>query len=253
MEIIKRKILLENYTDRDENSNTYGLVTASTFYVNFLLNQKIDDMGIFTDVDVANEIKGGTERLASIIGDNPDVRYANSTAQDYYSLVHPVITAMTESKLEDAKTYKKTDPYIINFDTNTETYTNYDNLTINGVNRITSLDINKITYVFDANKNDTNIGTELQANGLVFTDDTSRNTTKMSYVSEGWNRTNIGLSGITKEEYLFGIISKPETKSDVFIDRGNATVFDKHLKLLEITNIDELERYGNGFYKLNKQ
>jgi hypothetical protein len=61
------------------------------------------------------------------------------------------------------------------------------------------------------------------------------------------------LSALTKEEYLFGIISPPEVQSDVFIDRGATSVLDMHLRLSEIGNISELTRYGNGFYKLNKQ
>ena len=60
-------------------------------------------------------------------------------------------------------------------------------------------------------------------------------------------------SALTKEEYLFGIISKPEVKSDLFIDRGITTIFEKHLKLSEITNINELSRYGRGYFNVTKQ
>jgi hypothetical protein len=77
--------------------------------------------------------------------------------------------------------------------------------------------------------------------------------TTYRYIGEGFNETNISLSALTKEEYLFGIISPPEVQNDVFIDRGITTVMDRHLKLSEIRNIKELENYGNGYYKLNKQ
>jgi hypothetical protein len=40
--------------------------------------------------------------------------------------------------------------------------------------------------------------------------------------------------------------------SDVFIDRGVISVMDMHLRLSEIKDIKQLERYGNGFIKLNK-
>ena len=49
MELIKRKIVLEDSTDRNYNSSTWGTVTASTFYINVFLTQNIDDMGLFTD------------------------------------------------------------------------------------------------------------------------------------------------------------------------------------------------------------
>jgi hypothetical protein len=63
----------------------------------------------------------------------------------------------------------------------------------------------------------------------------------------------VSLSALTKEEYLFGIISPPEVQSDVFIDRGITTVMDKHLRMSEIKNLGQLSRYGNGFYNLTKQ
>jgi hypothetical protein len=73
------------------------------------------------------------------------------------------------------------------------------------------------------------------------------------YIGEGQNETNVSLSALTKEEYLFGIISPPEVKNDVFIDRGVTSVMDLHLRLSEIKNLGQLSRYGNGFYNLTKQ
>ena len=72
------------------------------------------------------------------------------------------------------------------------------------------------------------------------------------FVGQGWNETNTSLSALTKQEYLFGIISPPEVQSDVYIDRGITTVMDRHLKMSEITNLAQLTRYGNGYYKMNK-
>ena len=77
--------------------------------------------------------------------------------------------------------------------------------------------------------------------------------TEMTFIGEGWNETNTSLSAITKEEYLFGITERPEVYSDVFIDRGDTTVFEKHLRLSEVESLEHLERYNNGFYRLVKQ
>ena len=49
MEIIRRKILLENSIDRMTGS-TYGVLTATTFNISIFLTQKFDDMGLFTDM-----------------------------------------------------------------------------------------------------------------------------------------------------------------------------------------------------------
>ena len=107
--------------------------------------------------------------------------------------------------------------------------------------------------MFTVDKNDPNIGTINQQTGLLFSDYTgTTNFTTFSYISEGWNMTNTSLSALTKEEYLFGIISRPEVKSDVFIDRGIVSIFDKHLKMSEITNLGQLTRYDNGYYNIIK-
>ena len=50
MEVIKRKILLENSIDRTFNSPNWGVMTADTFYINVMITQNIDDMGLFTDM-----------------------------------------------------------------------------------------------------------------------------------------------------------------------------------------------------------
>jgi hypothetical protein len=145
-----------------------------------------------------------------------------------------------------------------------ETYTNYKNISVNGVSRIVSASEPK-KYVFDA-VNDPTIGTTSQVHGLQYID-YSANTqnilvdnvivqnqlTNFRFIGEGQNETNISLSALTKEEYLFGIISTPEVKNDVFIDRGVTSVMDIHLRLSEIKNLGQLSRYGNGFYNLTKQ
>jgi hypothetical protein len=121
------------------------------------------------------------------------------------------------------------------------------------VDRVTQLGT-AFTYTFGADKNDPNIGTRNQQNGLLYIDYSGGLVqTQVSFHGEGWNETNTSLSAITKEEYLFGIVSKPEIESDLFIDRGITTVFDKHLRLSEITNLSELARYGKGYYNLISQ
>jgi hypothetical protein len=192
------------------------------------------------------------------------LRYPINTVSNYYNFSNIVITGATDSRIEDVRSYAAINPFRTNFNVNTETYTNYNNVTVNGVDRIKSMSDPKI-YVFDT-PNDTNLGTNNQVYGLQFMDYSGVTRqilvedeitvvplTTYRYIGEGFNETNISLSGLTKEEYLFGIISPPEVQNDVFIDRGITTVMDRHLKLSEIRNIKELENYGNGYYKLNKQ
>tara|TARA_R100001377_G_C3094692_1_gene77088 strand:- start:138 stop:359 length:222 start_codon:yes stop_codon:yes gene_type:complete len=58
---------------------------------------------------------------------------------------------------------------------------------------------------------------------------------------------------LTKEEVLMNVCERPETRSNIFIERGKITVFEKPQRLGQIKNIGELEIHGYGFYKINKQ
>lgn len=290
MEIIKRKILLEDSIDRSNGSSKWGTITASTFYLNILLTQNVDDMGLFIDSEFIPKDKANgavdysvlvsklntlgytfpfmtgamPQTLTNVGGtDKVTLRLLNSIESDYYVFGNLPITGNTDSKIEDVKSYKSTNQFRINFNTATETYVNYNNLTVMGVDRIKSMGEPKI-YVFDT-ENDVNLGTNSQTTGIQYRDYSGTTTlmvngvntivplTSFRFIGEGWNETNTSLSALTKEEYLFGIISPPEVQSDVFIDRGATSVLDMHLRLSEIGNISELTRYGNGFYKLNKQ
>jgi hypothetical protein len=60
MELIKRKILLEDSIDRNYDSLTWGQVTATTFYINVMVTQNIDNMGMFKDITFIENITGQT-------------------------------------------------------------------------------------------------------------------------------------------------------------------------------------------------
>lgn len=292
MEVVKRKILLESSTDRLANSPNWGVMTASTFYINVFLTQNVDDMGIFTDIEyfpaeenVINPpnytiledklylsgitfpfMTGGTpSSMTGITGTTKyTLRLPTETEIDYYDFGNLHVSGATDSKIEDLRSYNGSVPFQIGFDMEQNTYIDYLGNTISGHSRV-YMSGEPTTYVFDT-ENNPNMGTPLQSTGLLYHDYTGRTRnviingssinipyTDFDFVGQGWNQTNISLSALTKQEYLFGIISPPEVQSDVFIDRGITTVMDRHLKMSEITNLGQLVRYGNGFYKLRKE
>ena len=291
MEIVKRKILLESSTDRTYNSPTWGVMTASTFYINLLITQNMDDMGLFTDIEyfpaqentylppdysvLVNKLYLSGLTFPFMVGITPPdmtgmtgttqftARITGKTESDYYNYGNLHVTGATDSKLEDLRSYNASNPFQVGFDMEQNTYQDYQGNVINGHSRVVGVGEPKI-YVFDA-VNDPNLGTPSQSTGILYHDYTgkTRNVvingvrvalpyTDFDFVGQGWNQTNTSLSALTKEEYLFGIISPPEVQSDVFIDRGITTVMDIHLKMSEIKNLGQLERYGNGFYNLRK-
>ena len=290
--LIKRKILLENSIDRSNGSPNWGAITADTFYINVFLTQNIDDMGLFTDIEyfsanTSNPIPVDYSILTSKLllsgytfpfmsglkvypttglteTDKVTLRLPSETESDFYNYINLPITGVTDSKIDDLRSYSQLARYRIGFDMEKETYVNYEDVTVNGVSRIISNSDPKV-YVFDT-KNDLYMGTNNQIYGLQYMDysantinstvngiDTITQLSNLRYIGEGQNQTNVSLSALTKEEYLFGIISPPEVKNDVFIDRGVTSVMDIHLRLSEIKNLGQLSRYGNGFYNLTKQ
>jgi hypothetical protein len=294
MEVIKRKILLEEAIARNYSGDTWGTVTATTFYLDIQLNQTIDDMGLFTDINYLPKQERGSSssvpdytiliqklqdlgvsfpfingtvpiNFTSILTptDRVVLRLPTKPLSHYYYYGNNPLTGSTDSKIDDVRSYKKGEPYIAGFDINEETYINYQNISINGVNRVTNISEPKI-YVFDTTA-DLSIGRPSQTTGIQYKDYSASTinpillpagidlpTTTFRFISEGWNQTNTSLSAITKEEFLLGIISRPEVENDVFIDRGVVPVLDYHLRLSEIKNLGQLQQYGNGYYNIDR-
>ena len=291
MEVIKRKILLEEAIDRNYSGNTWGTVTATTFYLDIQLNQTMDDMGLFTDMEFSAKTKTSSVPDYSILiqklqdlgvsfpfingtvpinfssiltpTDRAVLRLPTKPLSHYYYYGNNPLTGSTDSKIDDVRSYKKGEPYIAGFNINEEIYLNYKNISISGVNRVTNIGEPKI-YVFDTTA-DLSIGMPTQTTGIQYKDYSASTinaillpegidlpTTTFRFISEGWNETNTSLSAITKEEFLLGIISRPEVENDVFIDRGVVPVLDYHLRLSEIKNLGQLQQYGNGYYNIDR-
>jgi hypothetical protein len=275
MDVIKRKILLETLISRNPDV-TYGTITAHTININVFLTQSIDDIGIFTDMPYIS----ATTIQQNLPEFSYDLRPDGRDASYYYNFGNRV-TGFTDSKLNAYKTYRRGVPYIQNFDLEIDQYYNYQGILVDGRKKITSVatnaSISAVTYVDKAN-NDSTIGTPAQTTGIQYTtypitgstsvfnlfpnlryvftsinrENPSAINTTFSYIDEGWNEHNTSLSAITKEEIYFGIVSPPEVQTDVFIERGQVSALERHLRLSEIENVEHLMRYGGGFYNVSK-
>lgn len=54
-----------------------------------------------------------------------------------------------------------------------------------------------------------------------------------------------------KKDHLMGITYNPKVNVDVYIDRGNAASWERHIKLGEVKTFDDVENYANGgFFNL---
>lgn len=229
MEVIKRRILFSELEDN--------------IYLKVPIYQNIDNMGLRTDMPFDNNV-------------------ITESVNNYFRQGGVIISA-SDSKLSQLKSYDETEQYKIDFNIKRESYVNYQGDPIIGVDRVTNIDGETVTYVFDTVR-DSFIGTTGQTTGILYQDnpidsidipeelDGNITRTQVQYQSEGWNETNTSIEAQIQEEYLLGIISAPEVESDVFIDRSTFSVLDKHLRLSEVESLDHLSRYGNGYYNINR-
>jgi hypothetical protein len=62
--------------------------------------------------------------------------------------------------------------------------------------------------------------------------------------------TNIAAFPIFRQEYMFGSATMQNIDANIYIDRGINAAFDKHIKLGEVTSMEALENYSNGYFKM---
>jgi len=80
--------------------------------------------------------------------------------------------------------------------------------------------------------------------------DTANGLSSVNYHTSGLTQENSVLVSSIKLEHLIGLVEPVKRMIDVNIDRVTNTTFEKHLKFGEISGLDDLESYGNGYYKI---
>ena len=56
---------------------------------------------------------------------------------------------------------------------------------------------------------------------------------------------------LVKEEFLLGVVSEPEVQSDIFIDRGKNSAYERIQRLGEVDSMRDLLTYGYGFFEVS--
>lgn len=202
---------------------------------------------------------------------SPDTRNSGYNLSSYISNGID-ISAYTESRIESVYSYGYTGDsrLIVGKNVIIDPHNNFTGGTVAGYSRVISNDNkNPIIYTEFADDKDINFGKitpPYQQNGILFMGVTARTNddyaivddygepsiTKMFYRGQSFNLTNVGLYAATRQEYLLYITTPPNVESDVFIERGGLSVMPFHAKLAEINTLEQLEKFGNGFYKIKK-
>ena len=69
--------------------------------------------------------------------------------------------------------------------------------------------------------------------------------------SEYWEKYNGTLvAPVFRREYLLWNSSREYVESNIYIERGNASAIDRHLRLGEVASFEALENYNNGYFKI---
>ena len=181
MNIIKRKISLDDYTSREKVN--WGQMTATTFNLNVFFTQDGDDMGIGTEMPF--EVKGGSSTpvdyslLMTKLGTlgltssfnfssgttvpttnviknslHPSSRNPNKTNNDYHISGGPV-TGLTEGRLDAVISYSNTNPYQIDFDINKSSDIDYKGTPYDNTTRVKfNNNLDPIKYLINGDKNE---------------------------------------------------------------------------------------------------
>lgn len=75
-------------------------------------------------------------------------------------------------------------------------------------------------------------------------------TFKQKYSGDMASHNDLQVFPVFREEYRLGSSVIENIDSDIYIDRGINAAFEKHLKLGEVTSLEALEQYGNGYFKI---
>lgn len=184
MELIKRKISLDDYTSRKKDN--WGQITATTFNLNVFFTQNGDDMGISTDMPfIAKDnsiidpdtfyekapngklltklstsgyvfdFTDGRRTSVPINSKAPNTRNPNKTASDYHISGGPV-TGLTEDRLDVVASYDKDNPYQIDFDISKSSDIDYQDVPYNNTIRVKdNNDLNPIKYLINGDADET--------------------------------------------------------------------------------------------------
>ena len=108
-------------------------------------------------------------------------------------------------------------------------------------------------YVYEMLQNDSYIATfKAQINTYKNSSTTKESKIENSYSKKDDMDSHNGLDVYPtyQEAYNIGVVSSPIIDSNVNIYRGNNAAFEKHLKLGEVTSLEALENYTNGYFNM---
>jgi hypothetical protein len=156
-----------------------------------------------------------------------------------YETVPFVVTGFTNSRITELAQYGPV-KYVVNKPVKGITGTTIINGTVVPTYGVVGV-INTITPSY----------TSYTISDIVYYDYTG-DTTIYMVNSSGITSNMIVAEPLTKEEVLLKISDQPQVQSDVYIERGKNSGFERTQRLGEIDNLGDLIDYGYGFFNVTK-
>jgi len=146
-----------------------------------------------------------------------------------------ILSGYTDDRLLEVRTYDENQPYIVGYKGVTQINTDSDG------------SINFVEYVIDNIKYQTSIGKPLFPfpNG----GDAFNSETIYFFNASNLSQENIN---VIKKEVEMSISEPPKVEEEIFIERQETSVFERHLRMGEIKTLEQLEEYKNGYYNIFK-
>lgn len=231
-----------------ENNPSWGQVVKPTITFPIQITETVDNLGLYTDIEYTQSGNITSE------GANPYTRDPQTTLEGYITSEEYTASGFTESKLEAVRAYNQTTPYKVGQNLSKTPFKSFD-----GVLEITE---EYIKYVLGGQIDSS--GAYIDGTGVVYKtfnatrevidpltgDIIQTNQTTFEYTIKGVKENNYSLSALIKESKYLGVSYTPKVDDDILVDRGEISVFERHLKMAEIRTIDDLVEYDFGFFNV---
>jgi hypothetical protein len=71
--------------------------------------------------------------------------------------------------------------------------------------------------------------------------------------SSGLTENNLQASPITKDEVLLKVIDQAQVQTDVFVERGKSSAYERVMRIGEVDNLGDVINYGYGFFNVENK
>jgi hypothetical protein len=244
---------IQNITNFAPNSTSHVYPTAPATYT--ITMSGITMFGVtiiekkinipFTEVEITNPKgtayfipQGGNWSGVPISYDYIFSGDSNTDLQDHissnYTTIPIIVTGFTKSSLNDLSQYK-------------------GNTTIKGMSFKQNQQVTGTSNTVGVYNGPTEdgLGVSYTINGIDYydyNDGTTIYVAKSSGLTSNW----LVSSGLTKDETLINVVDQPQIFSNVYIERGKNSAFERVRRLGEVSTIGGLTIYGYKFFNVNK-